>query len=584
LYRGDLETPLPSDLDLTTLQSSRQDIRKGDSRPSWAFQKSSIFIGIGAAVLLTVVLIELRLKRSEPQFAELGILSEPVGAKVYLDGEEKGTTPFQTRLELAGHEQVLAFRLQLDGYESHEGSETVIAGQNRSIGPIKLLPQGLSPEEALYQDAIQAKNQGRLVPPDEGNALDLLNKVLAISSDNAVRLRTEALRQEIKGELLSRLTGLNASDAKSEKALELLEQLALVDPEDNEIRKRMESFPHAIDRLKKQIDEALVSQKLLSAESGSALDLLKRLNRSSPTRERPYYLAKKREVQAAVLEIAKQKCQTRGDACTRFINLALKDFPQDAQLKRLSEATAGPPAISITKTVDDRPDPVKESMRKAEAAFSAGRYVLPEGDNAYFLANEALKQAHPNWQATSDFERARDLASESLRLALKQAGELTGNIRLAEVLANREGAERRKSDLQKAKALLEGIRSVGHLDTRNRLQPEDMAAEIKDLDELLTSSHYGVIHSHAFGGCKGRLTVSGHSLQYEADDARDAFSKSYAELKQLKVDKNGQFELVFADRKREFKPEGKAAGQDLAGEIVNRIKHFQALRQRLGQR
>jgi hypothetical protein len=53
-----------------------------------------------------------------------------------------------------------------------------------------------------------------------------------------------------------------------------LEKLALVDPEDNEIRKRMDSFPHTIDRLKKQIDEALRSQRLLSAESGSALNLL----------------------------------------------------------------------------------------------------------------------------------------------------------------------------------------------------------------------------------------------------------------------------------------------------------------------
>jgi hypothetical protein len=92
-----------------------------------------------------------------------------------------------------------------------------------------------------------------------------------------------------------------------------------------------------------------------------------------------------------------------------------------------------------------------------------------------------------------------------------------------------------------------------------------------------------VTHSHAFGGCKGKLMVSGHSLQYQPDDAKDAFSKSYAELKQLKAEKNGQFEMVFSDRKREFKPEGKAEEQKLANEIVARIKHFQELRQRLSQ-
>ena len=580
MYRGDLKSALPSDLEQ---DFQTQDTHQESWRPSWLVYKKKIFICVGVAGLLAVVLVGVRLTRSQSQFVELSILSEPGGAKVYLDGEEKGITPFQTRLELTSKERLIAFRLQLDSYENHEGSETLIAGQNRSIGPIKLLPKGLSTEEALYEEAVQAKNTGRLVPPEDGNALDLLNKVLAASSDKAVRSRAEALKQEIKADLLNQLRSLNTSEAKTEKALELLEKLALVDPEDNEIRKQMESFPHTIDRLKKQIDEAMASQRLLSAESGSALELLKRLIRSSPTREGPYYLAKKREVQLKVLEVAKQKCLTGSDACTRFIELALKDFPQDLELKKLREPAARPLAVSVAKTADDRLDRVKEFMRKAEAAFSTGHYVLPEGDDAYSHANEALKQEKPNSEGASYFERARDLASESVRLALKQAGELTGNIRIAEVLASRESAERHKSDLQKTIALLERIRSIGQLDAHNTLQPANMAARIKDLDGLMAVSHYSVTHSHTFGGCKGKLTVSGHSLEYQTDDAKDSFIKSYAELKQLKADKNGQFEMVFSDRKREFKPEGKGEEQKLADEIVARIKHFQELRQRLSQ-
>jgi tetratricopeptide (TPR) repeat protein len=581
LYRGDLKSDLPVDLE-QDVQS--QDTRRESWRLFWTVHKKSIFISISVAGLLAVILVGVRLTRSQNQFAELSILSEPKGAKVYLDGEEKGTTPFQVRLELTSKERLVAFRLQLDSYENHEGSETLIAGQNRSVGPIKLLPKGLSPEETLYEEAVQAKDKGRLVPPEDGNALDLLNKILAASSENAVRSRAEALKQEIKADFLSQLNGLKPSEAKTEKALELLEKLALVDPEDSEIRKQMESFPHTIDRLKKQIDEAVASQKFLSGESGGALELLKRLIRSSPTRERPYYLSKRKEVQLRVLEIAKQKCQTRGDACSSFIELALKEFPQDLELKRLREAADKPLAVSVSKTPDDRSDRVKELVRKAEAAFSAGRYVLPEGDDAYSHANDALKQANPNSETASYFERARDLASESLRLSLKQVADLAGNIRTAEVLASREIAEKRRADLQKAKALLERIHSLGQLDTHNTLQPADIAAQIKDLDDLMSVSYYSVAHSHAFGGCKGKLAVSGHSLQYQTDDGKDAFSKSYAELKQLKVDKNGQFEMVFSDRKREFRPEGKAEEQKLTEQIVARIKHFLELRQRLGQR
>jgi hypothetical protein len=61
-----------------------------------------------------------------------------------------------------------------------------------------------------------------------------------------------------------------------------------------------------------------------------------------------------------------------------------------------------------------------------------------------------------------------------VRLALKQAGELAGNIRMAEVLASRESAERHKSDVQKTIALLERIRSIGRLDTHSTLQPANM--------------------------------------------------------------------------------------------------------------
>ena len=580
LYRGDLKSALPVNLE-QDLQS--QDTRRESWRLFWTVHKKSIFISVGVAGLLAAILVGVRLTRSQHQFAELSILSEPGGAKVYLDGEERGTTPFQVRLELTSKERLVAFRLQLDSYENHEGSETLTAGQNRSIGPIKLLPKGLSPEETLYEEAVQAKNKGRLVPPEEGNALDLLNKILAGSSENTVRSRAEVLKHEIKADLLSQLNGLNASESKTEKALELLEKLALVDPDDNEIRKQMESFPHTIDRLKKQIDEAVANQKFLSSESGGALELLRRLNRSSPTRERPYYLAKRKEVQLKVLEIARQKCQTRGDACSSFIELALKEFPQDRELKKLREAADKPLAVSVTKATEERSDRVKEFMLKAEAAFSAGRYVLPEGDDAYSHANDALKQANPNTEA-SYFARARDLTSESLRLTLKQVGELTGNVRMAEVLASRESAEKRKADLQKAKALLERIRSLGQLDTHNTLQPADMAAQIRDLDDLMSVSYYSVTHSHAFGGCKGKLAVSGLSLQYQTADAKDAFSKSWAELKQVKVDRNGQFEMVFPDRKREFRPEGKAEEQKLTDEIVERIKHFLELRRRLGQR
>src|SRR5262249_42895262 len=141
LYRVDLKSDLPVNLEQGF---HSEDARLESWRLFWAVNKKSIFISIGVVGLLGAILVGVRLTRSQHQFAQLSILTEPTGAKVYLDGEERGTTPFQVRLELTGKERLVAFRLQLDSYENHEGSETLTAGQNRSIGPIKLLPKGLS--------------------------------------------------------------------------------------------------------------------------------------------------------------------------------------------------------------------------------------------------------------------------------------------------------------------------------------------------------------------------------------------------------------------------------------------------------
>ena len=63
------------------------------------------------------------------------------------------------------------------------------------------------------------------------------------------------------------VAGLPRFESRSEKALELLEKAALVDPDDNEIRKQIASFPNTIDRLKKRIEEALAGGRLWTFSS-----------------------------------------------------------------------------------------------------------------------------------------------------------------------------------------------------------------------------------------------------------------------------------------------------------------------------
>lgn len=74
-----------------------------------------------------------------PAWAEVTISSEPAGAKLLVDGEERGVTPLTTQI-LAGNHPV---ELQLAGFKSWTTDVQVKANEPLQLGPIRLgLPDG----------------------------------------------------------------------------------------------------------------------------------------------------------------------------------------------------------------------------------------------------------------------------------------------------------------------------------------------------------------------------------------------------------------------------------------------------------
>nr|WP_298718199.1 PEGA domain-containing protein [uncultured Steroidobacter sp.] len=74
-----------------------------------------------------------------PAWADVTVTSEPAGAKLLVDGEERGVTPLTTQI-LAGNHPV---ELRMDGFKSWTTDVQVKANEPMNLGPIRLgLPDG----------------------------------------------------------------------------------------------------------------------------------------------------------------------------------------------------------------------------------------------------------------------------------------------------------------------------------------------------------------------------------------------------------------------------------------------------------
>jgi formylglycine-generating enzyme required for sulfatase activity len=74
-----------------------------------------------------------------PAWAEVTVSSEPAGAKVLVDGEDRGVTPLTTQI-MAGNHPV---ELQLEGFKPWTADVQVKANEPLSLGPVRLgLPDG----------------------------------------------------------------------------------------------------------------------------------------------------------------------------------------------------------------------------------------------------------------------------------------------------------------------------------------------------------------------------------------------------------------------------------------------------------
>lgn len=272
------------------------------------------------------------------------------------------------------------------------------------------------------------------------------------SRPDALRLPESKLEdnpQPLNGELAdvkNQLAKLDPAERETEKELSLLEKIKTIDPKDNETTSRMESLLGKVEDLKKQISDAINSNKLLPPGQDTAWRLNKQLKRKMPTRESDQYQRNREAIRSGVVVIAKQKCATPNEECKNYVLHALIFFMSDPNLRKLKEQVA--PAASQTPppSEEDLADEIKKLLSDARAHRDTGEYVLPENDNAVYYALEVLKLDSSN-------REARQIKSESCRAARKEISQLR---RLNQATTK----EDRKEDSDQVRAMRAAIGSL----------------------------------------------------------------------------------------------------------------------------
>jgi hypothetical protein len=477
----------------------------------------------------------------------------------------------------------MTVRLELENYESFEQALVLSPNQTETLTPTLTLTNKAAELQRLSDLAQQALQRGDLITPPETSAVAYLKQITELDPTQSQRGSLgDNLLNQIKATFKARLGQLNNQERNSEVELVLLEQYTTLASDDSDINSRLTALSQLVQRQKNQISAAIGAGVLLSSQAGqrrSALQLLSDLERRFP-REKPSLKAKRDEIRGKVIEMALAKCGSPSAECSSFVEIALRDYPNDTELKSIPERAVA--KVEPTPPPQPPPQPPREAIElrsKLEEAFGAKRYVTPQNSSSVHYANELLK-------LVPDDSRASDLKQESRIRAEKDVEQLTLASQERRILASEDEALRVRSDFQHAKEILAGLRSFWPAEPAFQRGQSQLEARSKDLEDflLLKRTHF-LIHDHAVGSCRGVFTISGYGVQYQPESAKDGFAASLADVTDVKRKDGGEtLEFKIAKKTFTFKINKEIAKTGSVVIVENQLREAQAARGRLANK
>ena len=406
-------------------------------------------------------------------------------------------------------------------------------------------------------------------------------------SEFGYRARAEKFIQGLERAIRRELAELPAQDRETERHLELLKVLNVVNPSADDASVELTRLIQKVDGDKDQIRRAINEKKLLPPESGNALSLLVRFSRKFPTEEAEYARDTRQLICDEVRRTADSKCPGNVE-CTNYVNNALEHFPGDPHLIKLGQPPFSTPGSADTKAPPPPPPlppppppPTLDLITKATEAFNKGDDVLPPDYNAVSYALKVL-------EINSNDANAKDIRDQSSARAREKAAALLAVTGFSTALENREAATRIKQKLNEAQGIYKALDSLLK-EPDDARHIADLTARLRQLDGLLSSDDYPVTHRHPLGrDCQGTLTITGFTIKYTSQNQNDAFAEKPLDLlRPVYKHKDGDsFGLGFLDSERpfNFRPteerDGPRAGAQV-DQIVRKIEEFRELRNKL---
>ncbi len=509
----------------------------------------SILFLVAAATFAGVFLYQYM----KPKYGGLVIKTTPPGARVYIDGKQRGVSPLTIGDLRSGGHQLKATR---EGYKEFIQQVEVMpyATENIHWTLEPLVPQ-LSNEQLAEVESWSKKLETAqkenilLPPPDDYNVLYFANKILAIDPANAYALDVKSKLAES----LRRTADLAYAREEWIEAEKQYKNVALIYPDDISINERLADIAAKIDESlkdrEKQVAEwkakaetALGSGNLLPPGKDNALDAIRTLQR----------LDRKNEYPRRALVQLKESLQNRGDTkitaadwpgARAEFRQALQYFPDDPYSKsrmalvesKLTEAAQAEQQQRLQRAQEEQQSRQRVSAQRLSAltAYRAGLYAKavsewqeylkfePNSDEAYYYIGAASMEQKQYDTAILNLEKCLTLNPSNAQAHLS-LGLLY---------------DWHRGDLKRA---AEHLRRVKELGGAEKYGPDKLQVMIQDLQDRVqvAAQHqtpFAVEHKHAFSNCRGNLQLTEEGVEYKTTETDHSFYEPYSGLRSFSL-------------------------------------------------
>lgn len=492
--------------------------------------------------------------------------SAPKGARVYLDGNQVGMTPFDQSVKIGPH----TLKLALEGFAEFETKVDIRDSESFRLDTVRLVPVG--PAAAAYDDAATRLEEirkmfrismegGQFFKPEGASAADYYNQIVALSPADAEAANAKAtLVEKGKEECKRAVAANNFPDA--ERILSLLVQM---EPADTALQAEYQRIKEklgpeyykkmaAIRDLLKKSDAAMGEGRLLSPSGNSAVEFCRQALALDAKNKEATNKLNRIKVQAQSLIERAIGAQDYNNAIALLKSFQTA-FPGDRGWAdgKLAAVDRQIEEAGRRKRAQEEEAALKQNQERIRMLFANGaeEYKRRNYAKAVELLTQALQADPRNAEACfmlgdSYLEmRNSGKAIEYFRKTLQlKPDHVVAVINLAMIYQREQNYDAAIPYFRKA-AQMGGV--PGSNFTKAELDRLAADCEVRKSFKALCAQSFPAEHKHFIGGCTGSISFSPETFRYADSGGKHNFTFP---LKSL-------VSISFAGDKFSFKSGGK---------------------------